>query len=59
MALSDKQRRILVLVMVGMFVVVLGVPSIRWLADRSAWLCELKGDLWVQPTHGKPYCGDG
>jgi hypothetical protein len=29
------------------------------LADRYRWVCEAKGDLWVQPTHGEPYCGDG
>ena len=29
------------------------------LSDRFRWVCETKGDLWVQPTHGEPYCGDG
>lgn len=29
------------------------------LADRYRWVCEAKGALWVQPTHGEPYCGDG
>ncbi len=28
-------------------------------ADQYRWLCEFKGHLWVQPTHGEPYCGDG
>ena len=29
------------------------------LADRYRWVCETKGALWIQPTHGEPYCGDG
>ena len=25
------------------------------LADRYRWVCETKGALWIQPTHGEPY----
>lgn len=28
-------------------------------SDRYRWVCEARGYLWVQPTHGEPYCGDG
>lgn len=28
-------------------------------SDRYRWVCETRGHLWVQPTHGEPYCGDG
>ena len=28
-------------------------------SDRFRWVCEARGHLWVQPTHGEPYCGDG
>ena len=39
--------------------VLAGLLLIEPASDRSRWLCELRGHLWVQPTHGEPYCGDG
>jgi hypothetical protein len=45
-----------VAVLVAVVLVAAFNPSLN---DRYRWLCELKGHLWVQPTHGEPYCGDG
>jgi hypothetical protein len=40
-------------------VVVAGVLLLGPASDRYRAICEARGHLWVQPTHGEPYCGDG
>lgn len=40
-------------------VVVAAVLLLEPVSDRSRAVCEARGHLWVQPTHGEPYCGDG
>lgn len=39
--------------------VVAGILVLEPASDRYRWLCEARGHLWVQPSHGEPYCGDG
>ncbi|MDP9067977.1 MAG: hypothetical protein M3N53_06490 [Actinomycetota bacterium] len=52
-------RALLAGVAVVAVVVAAGLLLNKDLNDRYRWLCEAKGHLWVQPTHGDPYCGDG
>lgn len=33
-------------------------PLLSRASDRAPWLCDLKGDMWVIPTHGPAYCDD-
>lgn len=40
-------------------VVVAGLLLLEPASDRYRAICEARGYLWVQPTHGEPYCGDG
>ena len=40
-------------------VAVSGVLLLEPASDRYRAICEARGHLWVQPTHGEPYCGDG
>lgn len=39
--------------------VVAGAFVLEPASDRFRWVCEVRGHLWVQPTHGEPYCADG
>lgn len=39
--------------------VVAAVLVVQPVSDRYRWVCEARGHLWVQPSHGEPYCGDG
>jgi len=42
-----------------LFACAAGFLSSGFASDRLRWLCESKEHVWVQPTHGRPYCGDG
>ena len=58
MSLGSRNGLMLVAALVLAFVVgslLLLEPT----SDRYRWVCEERGYLWVQPSHGEPYCGDG